>query len=163
MRSQRLGVMRRVDCALMEKAMAGGCESRVEGLPDSCHEPRATRISSVRRTVARRGVPTERIVFGISERETNEPMTAVEKFIGHLKPGRFRALSLGILRIGGDFLRQGVDRDPYRTLPPRIAPWPSEPGTRTVAEYAVAEAACQSGIDESQCRYRGRPLAALGA
>jgi len=184
--AERIGVIHRLDTMVMEKALEAMAERNHKGKIFLNLSPRALVLSEFSKTllsvVANSGIPADRIVFEITERDTIKNLGMLERLLNDL---RFEGFGLAIddfgsgfssfhylrhfpidyLKIEGDFIVHLLDNPKDRAFVQSMQSLATELGIKTIAEFVegpeVLKEVQALGIDLAQGYYLGRPAREL--
>ncbi len=184
--AEQLGVVHQLDFIIMEKALQKATASGYQGLLFLNISPRALVLNEffgmVKRLASEAGIPPERLVFELTERETVKNLTMLEKFVArlHLEGFKFaiddfgsgfssfhyiKRFPIDYIKLEGDFVVNMLDDARDAAFVRSISGLARDLGIRTVAEYVesaeVLEAIHHAGIDYAQGYYVGRPAPTL--
>ena len=182
--AEKMGVIDRIDYIVIEKALGVIANSDFDGLIFINLSPRALVLSefipTVRKIVAQTGIPNERIVFEITERDTVKNIQVLEKFVQELRMEGFKFaiddfgsgfssfhylkhFPIDILKIEGDFIVNMLDDSRDRAFVRMITELSHELNILTVAEFVESEEVLTQvralGIDYAQGFLIGKPAA----
>lgn len=184
--AEKIGVIHRLDTLVMERALEIVAASGHQGKVFLNLSPRALVLSEFTRNltsiVAASGIPPERIVLEITERDTVRNFAMLENFLNDLKFEGFnlaiddfgsgfssfhylRRFPIDFLKIEGDFIVNMLHDAKDRALVYSMQSLARELGIRTVAEFveddAVLNEVAALGIDLAQGYHLGRPARQL--
>lgn len=180
--AEKMGVIHRLDALVIERALGGLVEMGHDGYVFINLSPRALVLNefarSVRSIVAASGIPRERIVFEITERDTVKNLTLLERFLNELKGEGFklaiddfgsgfssfhylRRFPIDFLKIEGDFIANMLTSPKDRAVVTSIKSLAQEMGLTIVAEYVESQEVLDElhlmGVHLAQGYYIGRP------
>ncbi|HKL77002.1 MAG TPA: bifunctional diguanylate cyclase/phosphodiesterase [Gammaproteobacteria bacterium] len=186
--AERMGVVHKLDFILMGRCFETVAATGYEGLLFINLSPRALVLKEffeeTRSLVREYGIAPERVVFEITERETVQNLTLLEKFVNDLKFEGFqfavddfgsgfasfhylRQFPIDYVKIEGDFVANMVRDSRDYAFVKSMATLAQELRITTVAEYIEDEAILQAvrdvGVDLAQGFHLGRPAAELTA
>ncbi len=154
--AEKMGVIHRLDMLVLEQALARLIAQGHQGEIFVNLSPRALVFSEfardLRHIVAASGMPPERIVFEITERDTVKNITLLERFLNDLKADGFklaiddfgsgfssfhylRRFPIDYLKIEGDFIANMLNNDKDLTFVTSIRSLAREMGITVVAEF----------------------------
>ncbi len=186
--AEGMGIISKLDYMLMDKALEKVAKEQYEGHLFFNLSPKALIVSEfvprIRKLVKKHGIPSERIVFEITERDTVKNLTVLEKFVRELKREGFqfaiddfgsgfssfqylKRLPIDIIKIEGDFIRSlAGEGKTDKAIVLSIVTLARELQIKMVAEFVENEAIHQKiaalGIDYAQGYYMGMPTPNLG-
>lgn len=180
--AEKMGVIHRLDCLIIEEALGRLRDAGHDGLMFLNLSPRALVLNefakSVRRVVADSGVDPSRIVFEITERDTVKNLSLVQRFLNDLKFDGFklaiddfgsgfssfhylRHFPVDYLKVEGDFVMNILQSPRDRAFVQSMQSLAQELGIQVVAEFVesaeVLEELRRMGVDLAQGYYIGRP------
>lgn len=180
--AEKMGVIHRLDALVIERALARLNEMGHEGNIFINLSPRALVLNEfareIRQIVAASGVPRERIVFEITERDTVKNLSLLERFLTELKFEGFklaiddfgsgfssfhylRRFPIDYLKIEGDFIANMLTSTKDRAVVTSIKSLAQEMGITIVAEYVESQEVLDElhvmGVHLAQGYYIGRP------
>lgn len=186
--AERAGVIHRLDSLVMEKALRGAAAAGYQGLLFINLSPRALALAdflrNIKQLVAEHGIPPERVVFEITERDTLKNLATLEALVADLKLAGFklaiddfgsgfssfqylRRLPVDFVKIEGDFIANLLDNDKDQAFVETIQRLASSLGIRVVAEHVesreVLEVLRGMGVDMGQGYYIGLPDKSLAS
>jgi diguanylate cyclase (GGDEF)-like protein len=178
----QIGLLPRLDLLLMQKAYeianADGYEGKlfINLTPKSLIVPEF--LSTVLELTNRYRIDPGRIIFEVTERDTVQNLTMLQKFVARMRNEGFqfavddfgsgyssfkylKLFPIDYIKIEGEFIRNMLDDREFMAYTKSIVTLAQELGVKTVAEYvedARIVAACRDlGIDYVQGYYVGRP------
>ncbi|CAH2030271.1 putative bifunctional diguanylate cyclase/phosphodiesterase [Trichlorobacter ammonificans] len=180
--AERLGIVCKLDCILMEKLFARMQADTYQGMIFINLSPRSLIMQEFIPTVIRLshtyGIAHDRIVFELTERETVRNVSLLETFVTVLKLEGFkfaiddfgagfssfqyvRRLPIDFVKIDGDFIREMLDDGKDYAFVKTLAVLAREFGIQTIAEYIENEelfrAISELEIDFGQGYHLGPP------
>ena len=180
--AEKIGVIHRLDCLVIEKALDQLKDSGHDGFIFINLSPRAMVLKefarSLRQIVSDSGIQPDRIVFEITERDTVKNLSLLERFLNDLKFDGFklaiddfgsgfssfhylRRFPVDFLKVEGDFVANILNNAKDRAFVQSMNALAHELNIRVVAEYVeskeVLEELGRMGIDLAQGYYVGRP------
>lgn len=180
--AEKMGVIHRLDALVIEKALTSLKEMGHEGDIFINLSPRALVLNEFARTirsiVASSGIPHERIVFEITERDTVKNLALLERFLTELKVEGFklaiddfgsgfssfhylRRFPIDFLKIEGDFIANMLTSSKDHAVVTSIKSLAQEMGITIVAEYVESKAVLDElqvmGVHLAQGYYIGKP------
>jgi diguanylate cyclase (GGDEF)-like protein len=180
--AEKMGVIHRLDALVIERALAALTEMGHDGYVFINLSPRALVLNefalNVRKIVAASGVPNERIVFEITERDTVKNLSLLERFLNELKFEGFklaiddfgsgfssfhylRRFPIDFLKIEGDFIANMLTNTKDRAVVTSIKSLAQEMGITIVAEFVesqeVLDELHEMGVHLAQGYYIGKP------
>jgi diguanylate cyclase (GGDEF)-like protein len=180
--AEKMGVIHRLDALVIERALACLKEMGHDGNIFINLSPRALVLNEfardIRQIVAASGVPRERIVFEITERDTVKNLSLLERFLTELKFEGFklaiddfgsgfssfhylRRFPIDYLKIEGDFIANMLTSTKDRAVVTSIKSLAQEMGITIVAEYVESQEVLDElhvmGVHLAQGYYIGRP------
>ncbi|WP_207062777.1 bifunctional diguanylate cyclase/phosphodiesterase [Motiliproteus sp. SC1-56] len=180
--AENMGVIHNLDFAVMEKAFSQVQKEGFDGLVFVNMSPRSLVLSEfvpeVKRIVAEAGIPPQRVVFEITERDTVKNMTMLEKFVQSLKAEGFnlaiddfgsgfssfhylKHFPIDFVKIEGEFIANMVNDSKDNAVVRCITDLAHELKARTIAEYVesaeVLEAVKAINITYAQGFHIRRP------
>jgi len=184
--AEKIGIIHRLDAIVIEAALEQVKHSNFDGYIFFNLSPRALVLSEFVRTlrsvVASSGIPPERIVFEITERDTVKNLSLLERFFSDLKAEGFglaiddfgsgfssfhylRRFPFDFLKIEGDFIANMVHSERDRIFVRSITELARALNIQVVAEFVesaeVLEMIRELGIDYAQGYHVGRPDRAI--
>lgn len=180
--AEKMGVIHRLDALVMERALRSLVEQGHEGLIFVNLSPRALVMSefskTIRQIVAASGIPRERIVFEITERDTVKNIAMLERFLNELKLEGFklaiddfgsgfssfhylRRFPIDFLKIEGDFIANMLHSTKDRAFVLSMTALAKEMGITVVAEYVesqeILDELARIGVHLAQGYHIGHP------
>ncbi|THF58071.1 EAL domain-containing protein [Pseudothauera rhizosphaerae] len=180
--AEKIGVIHRLDAIVIEAALAQIRDSDYDGYIFFNLSPRALVLSEFARTlrtvVRDSGIPPQRIVFEITERDTVKNLSLLERFITDLKSEGFglaiddfgsgfssfhylRRFPFDFLKIEGDFIANMLHSERDRVFVQSITALAKALDIKVVAEFVESEEVLdmlrELDIDFAQGYYIGRP------
>lgn len=180
--AERLGIVSKLDCILMEKLFEKMQTESYEGMIFVNLSPRSLIMQEFIPTVIRLthtyGIAHDRVVFELTERETVRNVSLLETFVTVLKLEGFkfaiddfgagfssfqyvRRLPIDYVKIDGDFIREMLKDTKDFAFVKTLAVLAKEFGIQTIAEYIENEelfsAIGELGIDFGQGYHLGPP------
>ena len=180
--AEKMGVIHRLDALVIERALRSLNEMGHDGYIFINLSPRALVLNdfakNVRRIVADSGVPHERIVFEITERDTVKNLALLERFLNELKIEGFklaiddfgsgfssfhylRRFPIDFLKIEGDFIANMLTSPKDHAVVTSIKSLAQEMGITIVAEYVesqeVLDELHKMGVHLAQGYFIGKP------
>jgi diguanylate cyclase (GGDEF)-like protein len=180
--AETIGVVHKMDYQLIEKAFEQVRQQGYQGQLFINLSPRSLIIgefiSKVHRLAMENDLPTERVVFELTERETVSNMALLEKFVLDLKMEGFnfaiddfgsgfssyhyiKHFPIDVIKIEGEFIRNMLVDDKYMAFVKSIVTLAQGLGMKTIAEYvedeAVLRAIRELGVDYAQGYFISRP------
>lgn len=180
--AEKIGVIHRLDCLVIELALQKLAAEGHEGYIFLNLSPRAMVLNefarSLRQIVADSGIPPERIVFEITERDTVKNLALMERFLNDLKFDGFklaiddfgsgfssfhylRRFPVDFLKVEGDFVVNILHSTKDRAFVQSMQSLAHELGIQVIAEFVetgeVLEELKRMGMDMAQGYYIGRP------
>lgn len=180
--AEKMGVIHRLDALVIERALASLNEMGHDGLIFINLSPRALMLNdfarSIRQIVADSGVPRERIVFEITERDTVKNLSLLERFLNELKIEGFklaiddfgsgfssfhylRRFPIDFLKIEGDFIANMLNNPKDHAVVTSIKSLAQEMGITIVAEYVESQEILDElhlmGVHLAQGYHIGKP------
>ena len=185
--AEKMGVIHRMDMIVIERALTEIKDHHFDGYIFFNLSPRSLVLNefahSVQQIVKNSGIPPERIVFEITERDSVRNMSLLESFLSDLKSAGFklalddfgsgfssfhylRRFPVDILKLEGDFI-MNILRDPRDHVFVRnMNDLAHQLGIKVVAEFVedqeVLDELAKIGIDLAQGYHIGRPSPHLG-
>ena len=184
--AEKMGVIHRIDYIVLDGALRQMHEAGYTGLLFVNMSPRALVLSEfipeVRRIVHEHGIPPERIVFEITERDTVKNISLLESFINELKLEGFRLaiddfgsgfssfhylkrFPIDFIKIEGDFIVNMLNDPQDLAFVRSVSQLAKELGIRSVGEFVesaeVLALVAEVGIDLAQGYHIGRPSPSL--
>ena len=184
--AERLGIVSKLDCILMEKLFEKMQAESYEGMIFVNLSPRSLIMQEFIPTVIRLthtyGIAHDRVVFELTERETVRNVSLLETFVTVLKLEGFkfaiddfgagfssfqyvRRLPIDYVKIDGDFIREMLNDAKDFAFVKTLAVLAKEFGIQTIAEYIENEELYKAigdlGIDFGQGYHLGPPSPAL--
>jgi len=184
--AEKMHLIHKMDYITMEKALQHVNKVGFEGMVFLNLSPRALVLSEfiheVRRIVKESGIPTSRIVFEITERDTVKNMAVMEQFINELKLDGFKLaiddfgsgfssfhyikrFPIDFIKIEGEFIANMLQDPRDHAFVQSISMLASKLGIKTIAEFVedaeVLKAVGSVGIDMAQGFYTGMPSETL--
>lgn len=180
--AEKIGVIHRLDCLVIEKALDQLKDSGHDGFIFINLSPRAMVLKefarSLRQIVSASGIQPDRIVFEITERDTVKNLSLLERFLNDLKFDGFklaiddfgsgfssfhylRRFPVDFLKVEGDFVANILNNAKDRAFVQSMNALAHELNIRVVAEYVESKEVLaelgRMGIDLAQGYYVGRP------
>ncbi|MBI1905886.1 MAG: bifunctional diguanylate cyclase/phosphodiesterase [Rhodocyclales bacterium] len=180
--AEKMSMIHRLDAIVMEKALDAIACSGFQGPVFFNLSPRALLLSEFTQTlrgiVRQSGVPPERIVFEITERDTVKNLSLLERFLADLKAEGFRLaiddfgsgfssfhylrrFQFDFLKIEGDFVANMIASKRDRIFVRSINELARSLGIQVIAEYVesaeVLALLKELRIDYAQGYHVGRP------
>ncbi len=180
--AEKIGIIHRLDAIVIEAALDQVKRSNFDGYIFFNLSPRALVLSEFARTlrtvVQESGIPPERIVFEITERDTVKNLSLLERFFADLKAEGFglaiddfgsgfssfhylRRFPFDFLKIEGDFIANMVHSERDRIFVRSITELARALNIQVIAEFVesaeVLEMLASLGIDFAQGYHIGRP------
>ncbi len=180
--AERAGVIHRLDSLVMGKALREAALAGHDGLLFLNLSPRAMALSSfladIGQLVAECGIPPERVVFEITERDTLRNLATLETLAAELKLSGFklaiddfgsgfssfqylRRLPVDFVKIEGDFIAKMLENDKDRAFVETIQRLAASLDIRVIAEHVesreVLESLRDMGVELGQGYYIGLP------
>jgi len=180
--AEKMGVIHRLDALVIERALTQLVEMGHDGDVFINLSPRALVLNefarNIRSIVAASGIPRERIVFEITERDTVKNLALLERFLNELKSEGFklaiddfgsgfssfhylRRFPIDFLKIEGDFIANMLTSPKDRAVVTSIKSLAQEMGITIVAEYVESQEVLDElhvmGVHLAQGYYIGRP------
>lgn len=180
--AEKIGVIHRLDCLVIELALQRLAAEGHQGYIFLNLSPRAMVLNefarSLRQIVADSGIPPERIVFEITERDTVKNLALMERFLNDLKFDGFklaiddfgsgfssfhylRRFPVDFLKVEGDFVVNILNNTKDRAFVQSMQSLAHELGIQVIAEFVetaeVLEELKQMGMDMAQGYHIGRP------
>ncbi len=186
--AEKMGVIHRLDTLVIERALAALQAQGHAGYVFINLSPRALVLGEfardVKRIVAASGVPPERIVFEITERDTVKNLGLLERFLTDLKMEGFklaiddfgsgfssfhylRRFPIDFLKIEGEFIANMLNNPKDLAFVSSIRSLALDLGITMVAEYVecaeVLDALAEMGVHLAQGYHVGRPARGIVA
>lgn len=180
--AEKMGVIHRLDALVIERALGQLKELGHDGYVFINLSPRALVLNefakNVRQIVSDSGIPRERIVFEITERDTVKNLSLLERFLSELKLEGFklaiddfgsgfssfhylRRFPIDFLKIEGDFIANMLTSPKDRAVVTSIKSLAQEMGITIVAEYVESQEVLDElhvmGVHLAQGYYVGKP------
>jgi len=180
--AEKIGVIHRLDCLVIELALKKLAAEGHDGYVFLNLSPRAMVLNefslSLRQIVAESGIPPERIVFEITERDTVKNLSLMERFLNDLKFDGFklaiddfgsgfssfhylRRFPVDFLKVEGDFVVNILNSTKDRAFVQSMQSLAHELGIQVIAEFVetqeVLDELKQMGMDMAQGYHIGRP------
>lgn len=180
--AERLGIVSKLDCVLMEKLFEKMQAESYQGMIFINLSPRSLIMQEFIPTVIKLshtyGIAHDRVVFELTERETVRNVSLLETFVSVLKLEGFkfaiddfgagfssfqyvRRLPIDYVKIDGDFIREMLNDEKDFAFVKTLAVLAREFGIQTIAEYIENEelftAIGEMGIDLGQGYHLGAP------
>ena len=180
--AEKMGVIHHLDALVIERALTQMREMGHDGYVFINLSPRALVLNefarNVRQIVADSGIPRERIVFEITERDTVKNLALLERFLNELKLEGFklaiddfgsgfssfhylRRFPIDFLKIEGDFIANMLTSPKDRAVVTSIKSLAQEMGITIVAEYVESQEVLDElhvmGVHLAQGYYIGKP------
>lgn len=180
--AEKIGVIHRMDCVIIESALESLHKAEHDGYIFLNLSPRALVLNefakSVRSIVANSGIPNERIVFEITERDTVKNISLLERFLNDLKFDGFglaiddfgsgfssfhylRRFPVDFLKVEGDFIMNILKSSKDRAFVNSMQSLAHELNIKVIGEFVEDEEVLQElgrmGMDIAQGYHVGRP------
>lgn len=182
----RIGLLHKLDHILMEKAFKHAGEQNYRGelfiniTPKSFIFPEF--FPRIKELSHKYGIPPQRIIFEVTERDTIRNVSMLQKFVTRMKSEGYRfavddfgsgyssfkylkLFPIDYLKIEGEFIRNILDDHDFMAYTKSIITLARELKVKTVAEFVEDErimTACRElGVDYGQGYHIGRPASGL--
>ena len=181
--AEKLSIISKLDCILMEKVFAKVRETEYTGLIFINLSPKSLIVKEFVPTLIRLArefdIQHDHVVFEITERETVKNMTLLEQFVLDLKQEGFkfaiddfgsgfssfqyiRRLPIDFVKIEGMFVKNMLNDPKDMAFVKTLSVLATEFGIQTIAEYVedetLLEAVHSLGINYAQGYYTGGPM-----
>ncbi|MBS1191968.1 MAG: diguanylate cyclase protein [Rhodocyclaceae bacterium] len=180
--AEKMGVIHRVDSIVIERALTELATNRFDGLIFFNLSPRALVLNEfcrdIRDIVERSGIPNDRIVFEITERDSVRNLSILEKLLVDLRGSGFklalddfgsgfssfhylRRFPIDFLKIEGDFIAHLLDDDRDRAFVQNMCSLARQLGIKVIAEFVESQEVLdmleEMEVDYAQGYHIGRP------
>ena len=180
--AEKMGVIHRLDILVIEQALQQLKEQGHDGYIFINLSPRAMVLKdfghTIRQLVSASGIPHDRIVFEITERDTVKNISLLERFLNELKSEGFklaiddfgsgfssfhyvRRFPVDFLKLEGDFVVNMLEEPKDRAFVSSIRSLALEMGITVVAEYVESQEVLDElramGVHMAQGYHIGRP------
>lgn len=186
--AEKMGVIHRMDLVVIERALEMLKEHHFDGYIFFNLSPRSLVLNefahNVHRIVEASGIPPERIVFEITERDTVRNLQVLERFLHDLKSAGYRLalddfgsgfssflylrrFPIDFLKLDGDFIVNVVKDQRDRMFVEHMRNLAGDLGLKVIAEFVedqeILDVLHDIGVDYAQGYHIGRPGPALKA
>ncbi|MGE5492722.1 MAG: putative bifunctional diguanylate cyclase/phosphodiesterase [Actinomycetota bacterium] len=180
--AEKMGVIHRIDSIVIEAALTELAENKFDGLIFFNLSPRALVLNEfcrvIRDIVERSGIPNDRIVFEITERDSVRNLNLLEKLLTDLRGSGFklalddfgsgfssfhylRRFPIDFLKIEGDFIAHMLDDERDRAFVQNMCALARQLGIKVIAEFVesqeVLDLLLEMEVDFAQGYHIGRP------
>lgn len=180
--AEKMGVIHRVDSIVIEEALTELAKNQFDGLIFFNLSPRALVLNefcrNIRDIVERSGIPNDRIVFEITERDSVRNLSMLEKLLIDLRSAGFklalddfgsgfssfhylRRFPIDFLKIEGDFIAHMLENQRDRAFVQNMCSLARELGIQVIAEFVesqeVLDLLKEMEVDFAQGYHIGRP------
>lgn len=180
--AEKMGVIHRIDSIVIEEALSELARNNFDGLIFFNLSPRALVLNefcrNIRDIVERSGIPNDRIVFEITERDSVRNLTLLEKLLIDLRSSGFklalddfgsgfssfhylRRFPIDFLKIEGDFIAHMLEDQRDRAFVQNMCSLARQLGIKVIAEFVesqeVLDLLGEMEVDFAQGYHIGRP------
>ncbi|HZX30606.1 MAG TPA: EAL domain-containing protein, partial [Rhodocyclaceae bacterium] len=180
--AEKMGVIHRIDSIVIEAALTELAANKFDGLIFFNLSPRALVLNEfcrvIRDIVERSGIPNDRIVFEITERDSVRNLNLLEKLLTDLRGSGFklalddfgsgfssfhylRRFPIDFLKIEGDFIAHMLDNERDRAFVQSMCSLARQLGIKVIAEFVesqeVLDLLLEMEVDFAQGYHIGRP------